>query len=65
MALPMTQQQLNFDERVADRIQSLLARCDQLRRGSDMKSTYFDERGEREARRVAERDRQHKENQIG
>jgi hypothetical protein len=59
LAHPHTKSQrtLNFDQTVRDRIESLLARCDQLRRGSDLRHVTFDERGEREARAVAERDR--------
>lgn len=52
----MTQQQLNFDERVADRIEALLARCDRLRRGSDLRPVLFDERGEAHAAAVAKQE---------
>lgn len=52
---PVKQQQLQFEQRVDDRIEALLARCDRLQRGSDL-HVLFDERGEREARRIADHD---------
>lgn len=48
----------HLNESVRDRIESLLARCDAIKRGSDIgRPTYFDCDGERHARAVAERDR--------
>lgn len=52
----MTQRRLNFDQTVRDRIESLLARVDGVRRGSDMRHVHFDDKGEREAQRIAAAD---------
>ena len=52
----MTQQQLDFDQTVRDRIESLLARCARLHQASDL-HVMFDAKGEHHARAVAERDR--------
>ena len=54
----MTQKQINFDQTVRDRIESLLARCDAIKRGSDLKHTRFDARGQREAAEIARRDQE-------
>ena len=57
LARPHTKRQRTiFDDTVASRIEALLAKCDQLRRGSDLRHVVFDRDGEREARRIAERD---------
>jgi hypothetical protein len=59
-----------FDQTVADRIQALLARCDQLRRGTTItRPTQFNREGEQHARQVAQQenamtdddDREHEE----
>ena len=43
-----------FDETVSRRIEALLARCDQLRRGSDCpKPVTFDRRGQAHAEAIA------------
>ena len=48
---------LPFNDRVADRIQALLSRCDQLRRTRDLnRPVVFDERGEQHARSIAAAD---------
>lgn len=48
-----------FDETVSSRIEALLARCDRIRRGSEInRPVYFGARGEQHANRVAARDRQ-------
>lgn len=55
----MSKQQttLPFDQNVADKIQALLDRCDQLRRGADIdRPTYFHREGELHANSVAARD---------
>jgi hypothetical protein len=57
MALPVTQQQLQFEQRVDDKIDQLLQRVQGVKRGSDL-HVLFDERGEREANEIAARDRQ-------
>lgn len=44
-----------FDDDVSQKIQSLLERCNKIRRASDL-PTGFDERGERHARRIAAAD---------
>jgi hypothetical protein len=46
-----------FDDTVASKIELLLARCEGVRRGSDL-HVLFDERGEREARAIAAADAQ-------
>ena len=52
-----TQTTIKFEQRVDDRIQSLLARVEGVQRGSDIsRPTKFDARGERHARNVARRD---------
>lgn len=46
-----------FNERVNDRLESLLARCDRIRRGTAItRPTRFDEQGQRHAEQVAARD---------
>jgi hypothetical protein len=45
-------------DNVATRIDQLLARCDRLTRGSDMRSTTFDARGAAHAQSVATRDQE-------
>ena len=57
MERKINQQPLPFDQSVADRIQSLLARCERLTRGSDLHTT-FDAKGQREAAAIANRDRE-------
>ena len=48
-----------FDDAVASRIEALLARCDRVRRGSEIdRPTRFDEQGQQHANQVAARDRQ-------
>lgn len=48
-----------FDDNVANRIEALLARCDRIRKGSDLaRPTRFDARGEQHAQRIAAADRQ-------
>lgn len=56
-----------LDERVSDRISALLARCEQLRRGTDCpRPTKFNRDGQRHAEQVAARDRvSHRESQSG
>jgi hypothetical protein len=51
------QRPLQFEQRVDDKIESLLARCDRLQRGSDL-HVLFDDRGEREAKEIARRDQE-------
>ena len=54
----MTQQQLNFDANVRDGIESLLARCDRIHRGSEISRPHvFDDAGQRHAASVAAKDR--------
>jgi hypothetical protein len=43
----------HLNESVRDRIESLLARCDAIKRGSDIGHVMFDECGERHAKQVA------------
>ena len=53
----MKQTTIEFEQRVDDRIQSLLARCDAVRRGSEVsRPTTFDAAGQRHAERVAAAD---------
>jgi hypothetical protein len=53
----MTKQQLQFEQRVDDKIDALLARCDRLLRGSDL-HVMFDAQGEAAARAIAECDQE-------
>jgi hypothetical protein len=53
------QQALPCDQTVADKIQALLARCAQLRRGAALdRPTYFDRAVELHANSIATRDSQ-------
>jgi hypothetical protein len=54
----INQKSLPFDDvNVATKINDLLQRCDRIRRGSEITRPHlFDERGERHARQVAQRD---------
>lgn len=51
----MTQKTIVFDNDTASKIERLLARCDRIKRGSDLKHV-FDARGQREAEAIAERE---------
>jgi hypothetical protein len=53
----MNQRDLPFDQTVADRIHALLARCEQLRRGTTIaRPTRFNREGQQHAEAIAQRD---------
>ena len=55
----MEKQQLTFSNGVASRVERLLARCDRIRRGTEIdRPTTFDRAGEAHAREIARKDPQ-------